>query len=536
MRTLKILNLHPRDRSDCSTIVLLYYYSTYCHRLIMPFPRASGILLHPTSFPSPYGIGDLGKDAYDFIDFLAESKQRLWQILPLGPAGYGNSPYMSYSAFAGNPLLISPERLKEKGLLSEADLSNYPVFPDESVDFDRVIPAKLALLWQAFQNSDPNASQYHSFCERQSYWLDDFALFMALKEKHNQEPWYEWEDKLKKRKPEALSKEQEDLSDRINFHKFLQFEFFSQWSALRRYAKARDILIIGDIPIYVGGDSADVWANQSVFCLDAETGKPKLKAGVPPDKFEPENGQMWGNPIYNWKQLEMDDFSWWVQRFRTLLDYVDVIRIDHFRGFEAYWEIPGEDSVAKNGRWVEAPGELLFQVVREKLGVLPIIAEDLGVITRKVRALRDRFGFPGMKILQFAFEPLPDLPFLPFNYTTPNCVVYTGTHDNDTTQGWYSKLPDKNKNTVWLYLLGKKRSECDESEIHWEFLRLALSSIANQAIFPLQDVLGLGAEARMNLPGSLGNWWSWRYQRDALTPAISNRLRSLTEIYARTGI
>jgi len=505
--------------------------------LIMPFPRASGILLHPTSFPSPYGIGDLGKDAYDFIDFLAESKQRLWQILPLGPAGYGNSPYMSYSAFAGNHLLISPERLKEKGLLSDADCSNYPLFPDRTaVDFKLVIPAKEGLLWKAFQNFNPNSSEYQRFGDRQSYWLDDYALFMAIKEKHNLEPWYEWEEKLKKRNSEALSKEQEHLIDQINFHKFLQFEFFCQWSALRGYAKARDILIIGDIPIYVGGDSADVWANQSVFCLDAETGKPKLKAGVPPDKFQPENGQMWGNPIYNWKQLEMDDFSWWVQRFRTLLDYVDIIRIDHFRGFEAYWEIPGEETVAKKGRWVEAPGEMLFEVVREKLGVLPIIAEDLGVITWKVRSLRDRFGFPGMKILQFAFAPDPDVPFLPFNYTTPNCVVYTGTHDNDTTKGWYSQLPDRYKDKVWLYLLGKKRCECQESEINWELIRLALSTIANQAIFPLQDVLGLGAEARMNLPGSLGDWWSWRYQRDALTPALSNRLRSLTEIYGRAGI
>ncbi|PPS41183.1 4-alpha-glucanotransferase [Chroococcidiopsis sp. TS-821] len=500
----------------------------------MPFPRASGILLHPTSFPSKFGIGDLGESAYSFIDFLVQSAQQLWQVLPLGPTGYGNSPYASYSAMAGNPLLISPERLEKQGLLTSADFANLPEFPGSKVDFDRVIQTKLPLLKKACANFQANATpqqqqEFQHFCADKAYWLDDYALFMALKDTNEGVSWYQWKPEIARRHPEALARSRQELEAEIFYHKFVQFEFFRQWQELKHYANEQGIAIIGDIPIYVAHDSADVWANPEIFCLDEETGEPALMAGVPPDYFS-ETGQLWGNPVYNWEKLQQLNFKWWVQRFQAILDYVDIIRIDHFRGFQAYWAVEQGETTAINGEWIEAPGEALFQAINEQLGKLPVLAEDLGVITPEVEALRDRFEFPGMKILQFAFGSDAGNPFLPFNFPR-NCVVYTGTHDNDTTVGWFNSASEYEKERLLRYL------GCLSSDgIHWDLIRLALSSVANQALVPLQDLLGLPTEARMNYPSKPEGNWEWRYHADSLTSELSDRLKSLTELYGRAPV
>jgi 4-alpha-glucanotransferase len=497
----------------------------------MPFTRSSGILLHPTSFPSRFGIGDLGLEAYKFIDFLEKSYQQYWQVLPLGPTGYGNSPYMCYSAMAGNPLLISPEKLIDEGLLTESDFANLPVFSGDKVDFEQVATIKIDLLKKACNNFKTQASsiqqkEFAGFCESKAYWLDNYALFMALKDSQNNASWYTWEPELAKREPEALDRIQRQLTGEIFYHKFTQYEFFRQWSNIKSYANMRGIEIIGDIPIYVAHDSADVWANPEIFCLDEETGAAAQMAGVPPDYFSA-TGQLWGNPVYNWEKLQKQDFKWWVQRFEAMLDYVDIIRIDHFRGFEAFWAVEQGEETAMNGEWIEAPGEELFDTIKQKLGKLPILAEDLGVITPEVEALRDKYEFPGMKVLQFAFGSDPGNPFLPFNYPR-NAVVYTGTHDNDTTVGWFNTASDWEKRNLLLYL------GCVSPEgIHWDLIRLALSSIANQAIIPLQDVLGLGNEARMNFPSIAEGNWEWRYQSEILTEELGDRLKMLTKLCGR---
>ncbi len=497
----------------------------------MPSPRCAGILLHPTSFPSRFGIGDLGWEAYRFVDFLFKSYQQLWQVLPVGPTGYGNSPYASYSAMAGNPMLISPDKLRDEALLSEEDFANLPEFPHERVDYEQVVQIKTPLLKQAFGNFKNRATpmqqqEFAGFCETKAYWLDDYALFMALKDAHEGASWHTWKPEIARRQPEALEQWRVQLNDKIFYYKFIQFEFFRQWSQLRSYANMHGIQIIGDIPIYVAHDSADVWAHPEIFCLNEETGEAALMAGVPPDYFSA-TGQLWGNPIYNWEELQKQDFKWWVQRFEAMLDYVDVIRIDHFRGFQAYWVVKQGETTAMNGSWVEAPGEALFEAIAQKLGKLPVLAEDLGVITPEVEALRDKFEFPGMKILQFAFGSDPGNPYLPFNYSR-NCVVYTGTHDNDTTVGWFSQASDYEKHKLWLYL------GCMSNDgIQWDMIRLALSSVANQAIIPLQDVLGLGTQARMNVPSKADGNWGWRYQPDALTEELGDRLKILTETFGR---
>ncbi|MBW4428130.1 MAG: 4-alpha-glucanotransferase [Nostoc desertorum CM1-VF14] len=497
----------------------------------MPFPRSSGILLHPTSFPSRFGVGDLGLEAYRFIDFLKDTHQQYWQVLPLGPTGYGNSPYMCYSAMAGNPLLISPEKLRDEGLLSEEDFANLPGFPVEKVDFDQVVPIKIGLLKKACENFKVNATdiqknEFAGFCDSKAYWLDNYALFMALKDAHENASWHTWEPEFVKRKPEALAEVQDRLNGDIFYYKFVQFEFFRQWSELKSYANMRGIDIIGDIPIYVSHDSADVWAHPDIFCLDEETGVAAQMAGVPPDYFS-STGQLWGNPVYNWEELQKQDFKWWVQRFEAMLDYVDIIRIDHFRGFEAYWSVAKGEETAMNGKWVEAPGDAFFEAIKQKLGKLPVLAEDLGVITPEVEALRDKYEFPGMKVLQFAFGSDPGNPFLPFNYPR-NAVVYTGTHDNDTTVGWFNSASDYEKQNLLLYL------GCISPEgIHWDLIRLALSSIANQAIIPLQDILGLGNEARMNFPSIAEGNWGWRYQAEGLTQELGDRLKVLTRLNGR---
>ncbi len=503
----------------------------------MPTVRASGILLHPTSLPGRFGIGDLGHEAYRFLDFLAHSGQQFWQVLPLGPTGFGNSPYMCYSALAGNPLLISLEILRDEGFLPAEDLWHVPEFPSDRINYDWVISYKLPLLHKActgfLQHAKPEQQEkFVAFCQAKASWLDDYALFMALKAANDGKGWYEWAPELAQRSPSAIAQWTEKLQADITFHKFLQFAFFSQWSHLKTYANERGIQIIGDIPIYVAHDSADVWANPDTFCLDEETFQPALMAGVPPDYFSA-TGQLWGNPVYNWEQLQKTHFHWWIQRFEAMLDYVDIIRIDHFRGFESFWAVPLDPEIepaqrtAEKGEWVEAPGKEFFETLREKLGTLPILAEDLGIITPEVEALRDEFEFPGMKILHFAFGSDPGNPFLPFNYVR-NCVVYTGTHDNDTTVGWFHSRPDWERDAILRYM-----GHISPEGIHWDLIRMAFSSIANLAILPLQDVLGLGTEARMNFPGTAEGNWAWRYQSGWLSYELGDRLKSLVYTYGR---
>lgn len=494
--------------------------------------RASGILLHPTCFPSRFGIGDLGEEAYRFIDFLADSYQQVWQILPLGPTGYGNSPYLSYSALAGNPLLISPEKLVEDELLDEEDFANLPDFPLDRVDFELVNQTKMPLLQKASQTFKQGASEelqeeFEKFCDRHSDWLEDYALFMSLKQVFEGESWNRWDKDIAKRKPDAIAQWKDRLGKSIFFQKFLQFQFFRQWSALKQYANEKGISIFGDIPIYVAHDSVDVWANPELFCLDEETGEAALMAGVPPDYFS-ETGQLWGNPVYDWEKHQQTNFAWWMRRVEGILEYVDIIRIDHFRGFEAFWAVPQGEETAMNGEWIEAPGEAFFNLLKQKLGKLPIVAEDLGVITPEVEALRDKFAFPGMKILQFAFDSDRANPFLPFNYVNRNCIVYTGTHDNDTTVGWFNARSPEEQARVVDYL----GCLCPDG-IHWSLIRLALGSVANQAIFPFQDLLGLGNDARMNTPSVPDGNWGWRYRAEAVNSEVGEHLKYLTYLYGR---
>jgi 4-alpha-glucanotransferase len=497
----------------------------------MRFTRASGVLLHPTCFPGRFGIGELGAEAHRFIEFLAQSGQQFWQVLPLGPTGYGNSPYASYSSMAGNPLLISLEVLQHRGLLSESDLNQVPDFPIDAVDYDRVYHFKIPLwrkAYEAFQTMalPEERVAFSEFCAQKVDWLDDYALYMALKDEHEGKSWYAWEPELMQRKPEAIHQAKRRLSGEVFFQKFLQFEFFRQWTDLKQHANENRVQIIGDIPIYVAHDSADVWANPQNFKLDIETGQPELMAGVPPDYFSA-TGQLWGNPIYDWEHLQKSDFQWWIQRFEAMLDLVDWIRIDHFRGFEAYWAVPQGEETAINGEWIEAPGEEFFQILNQKLGKLPILAEDLGIITPEVEALRDRFEFPGMRILHFAFGSDPGNPYLPFNYVR-NCVVYTGTHDNDTSVGWFQKLSDYERSNFWNYL------GCISPEgVHWDLIRLAHSSIANLSIVPLQDLFGLGTEARMNVPSVAEGNWAWRYRSDLLSNEVRDRFAHLTRLFGR---
>ncbi len=506
----------------------------------MRFPRASGILLHPTSLPGSFGIGDLGPEAFRFADFLNESRQSLWQVLPLGPTGYGDSPYACYSAFAGNTLLISPERLVDEGLLTSQDLSEAPSFAAEQIDFQRVYEFKDHLLSKAFSRfrdaGNPELrNAFQQFSLQNAVWLDDYALFRALKDAHDQKTWNSWERSLVRRDPMALAQAREDLSDSVEAHKFHQFLFFRQWFELKRYCNQHGIKMIGDIPIFVAQDSADVWTNPDQFQLDEDC-KPVVVAGVPPDYFS-KTGQFWGNPIYNWKHMIDDGFRWWIDRVRTTLQTVDMVRIDHFRGFVACWEIPGGDKTAERGQWVEAPGRTLFTTIRKALGTLPVIAEDLGVITPDVEKLRDDFGFPGMRILQFGFSSDATNIDLPHNYYS-NVVVYTGTHDNDTAVGWFNSVAGAGS-TRDEEQIQHEREFCMRylntkgNEINWDFIRTVLASVANTAIVPLQDLLGLGTEARMNLPNSSTDNWSWRFKAGELSNDITIRLRTLTELYGR---
>ena len=497
--------------------------------------RLSGILLHPTSLPSPYGIGDLGAAAYRFVDFLEKAGQHLWQILPLTHTGYGDSPYQSFSAYAGQPLLISPDHLKELGLVDATGLADVPPGCPEAVDYGAIIPWKQSVYEKAytrFLDASPRRlplyTEFLDFVQAEKDWLDDYALFMACKSVNGGVSWLEWEDKYRMPTPEFKEKLRGTLKEQIGFYQFLQFIFYKEWMHLKSYANDHGVRIIGDIPIFVSMDSADVWANQHLFQLDTK-GFPLRVAGVPPDYFSA-TGQLWGNPLYDWEAHEKEGFSWWISRIRHQLKSLDILRIDHFRGFESYWAVPYGEETAIHGKWVPAPGYELFRAIQEALGdELPIIAEDLGIITPEVDALRQEFHFPGMKVLQFAFDNLGENNYLPYRFTTPDCVCYTGTHDNDTTLGWYRTLSPECQQRIRRYI----RCTDDDTRISREMIAAALGSIAGYVIFPLQDVLGYGSSARMNTPGTASGNWSWRFTEGALREELAQALREDTLLYGR---
>lgn len=495
----------------------------------MRFPRANGILLHPTSLPGAFGIGDLGPKAYEFINFLARTGQSYWQILPLGPTGYGDSPYSSYSAFAGNTLLISPEKLADDGLVTPDDINTKPNFPTERVDYGWVIDWKREVLAKAFESFHAGTGgeiggEFEVFQRENSWWLDDFSLYQSLKQARGHKPWLDWDGPLKLRDPDALDTARSELRGAIEAENFCQFLFFRQWSALKEYANAKGVQIIGDVPIFVALDSVDVWCNQDKFKLD-KNGSPNVVSGVPPDYFS-STGQRWGNPIYDWDAMRDDGFSWWIARFGFALKLADIVRIDHFIGMARMWEVPASDKTAENGEWVAVPGGELFAALDNALGDLPFIAEDLGAVTPEVEELRDAFGLPGMRILQYGFGGDPRDHHIPHNYVQ-NCVAYTGTHDNETATGWYRSTGKNRRAFCRKYLHANGR------EIHWDIVRAVFASVADTAIVPLQDILGLGNEARMNTPAGNGSNWQWRFNDGDLTDAVGDRLRELTETYGR---
>ena len=496
----------------------------------MKFERAAGILLHPTSLPGRYGVGDLGVEAYQFVDWLASAEVRLWQILPLGPTGYGDSPYQCFSAFAGNPIMISPDYLAKQNLLAQWDLAALPQFSADQVDFGTVIAAKIALLRQAFINfaAQGDNQSFADFCTKEQHWLDDYALFMACKAAHGGVSWVDWESAIALHEPAAVAEWREKLADDVRFQQFLQWTFWTQWSELKAYANAHDIKIIGDAPIFVAHDSADVWGNRDLFLLD-EAGNPLDVAGVPPDYFSA-TGQRWGNPLYDWDVLAKQDFAWWRERIVNTLRGVDILRLDHFRGFAGYWAVPGSEETAVKGEWRQAPGAALFRSLRRAMGELPLIAEDLGMITPDVERLRDTFAFPGMRILQFAFTSRASKSaFLPHNYV-PNSVAYSGSHDNDTSRGWYTSAAPEEQHRARHYL------HTDEAEIVWTMIRTMYASVADTVIIPMQDALDLGSEARMNKPGQLGGNWAWRVLPEQLSPTLAHSLADLAHTYGRTAI
>ncbi len=485
----------------------------------MNFERSGGILLHITSLPGKYGIGDLGKEACNFVDFLSEAKQKLWQILPTGPTGYGDSPYQTFSAFAGNPLFIDLDNLVEEALLSSKDLVNDLQFNSENVEYDKVRKFKEQKLKIAFNNFDLEETKFKNFKTQESWWLDDYALFMSLKEHFDGEAWNEWDQEIKLHKQEAVDHYCKQLNKQIDYHKFCQFIFFEQWAKLKKYTNDKGIKIIGDIPIFISADSSDAWANSQLFQLD-KNNVPTKVAGVPPDYFS-KTGQLWGNPLYDWEIMEEQNFTWWIRRFKSMQKQVDILRVDHFRGFEAYWAVPAGENTAINGEWEKAPGEKLFSTVLDELGILPIIAEDLGIITKEVENLRDKFAFPGMKILQFAFDSDMENNYLPHKYIK-DCVVYTGTHDNETTLGWFKDSPVQRIEFLKTYL------QKEEIEICWDMLELAWKSDANIAIAPMQDFLCLANIARINIPGTLDGNWQWRVVQKQLSSDLAQKIKALT--------
>lgn len=526
--------------------------------------RRGGILIHPTSFPSKYGIGDFGKEAYKFIDFLKEAKQSLWQILPLGHTSFGDSPYQSFSTFAGNPLLISPDMLIDDGLLNEKEIGNIPNFSNEKVEFGKVIDFKYDLYRKAFENFKNKKnkaklnSAFEEFIEKNEFWLDDYCLFVSLKNYFIQERkntyetdeykkykkdninsmtenqindcfygacWNSFPSDLVSRKKTALNKWRKKLESEIMFYKFIQFEFFYQWKKLKDYANENDIKIIGDIPIFVAADSADTWSNKNLFCID-KSGKPVKVAGVPPDYFS-QTGQLWGNPLYDWKVHKKSGYEWWIKRVESMLSLVDILRIDHFRGFESYWAVDYGEKTAVKGKWVKGPGEELFDAIKEKLGDINIIAEDLGDLNEEVIELRNKLGFPGMKILQFAFDGSSENSYLPHNYDSNNYVVYTGTHDNDTTQGWYDSAEEGQKDYF------RRLLNVSGNDAVWDMIRQAYSSSAKFAVIPMQDVSVSGKQARMNTPGVASGNWQYRCSENDFCSNNASGLRYLSELFNR---
>jgi 4-alpha-glucanotransferase len=492
--------------------------------------RASGILLHPTSLPGAGGIGEIGAEGRAFVDFLADAGQSLWQMLPIGPASdLENSPYASFSAMAGNPMLLSLESIREQGLLRTEDLRVWRDFTSDRVDYGAVRRLKWPLLRRAFRAFALGpASLRDEFARRNAEWLDDYALYMALRESRNGAGWASWPRGLADRDPVALAAARRELEEEIRFYQYLQFEFFRQWRALRRHANERGVCLIGDVPIYVAYESADVWAHPDLFALDPGNKAMAWQSGAPPDEYFTSEGQVWSSPVYDWQAVERTGYDWWISRFRIALECFDYVRLDHFRGFEAFWVIPANEFDAKRGHWRQGPGDRFFAVLNEALGQLPIVVEDLGLITPEVHALRERLGVPGMFVLQFAFHTGPANPYLPHK-CSPRTVMYTGTHDTNTTRGWFESLDATRRDAVVQYL-GPPSPE----GIHWQLIRVALGSVARWAIFPLQDALGAGSDARMNAPATFGpHNWTWRAQAGELTEALAARLRMLASTYGR---
>lgn len=489
--------------------------------------RSSGILMHITSLPSQYGIGTFGREAYEFVDFLVKAGQKYWQILPLGSTGFGDSPYQSFSAFAGNPYFIDLDFLTKEGLLRKEDYNTLD-FGDnpEKVEYEKIFNNRMAVLRIAFSKSKGKYEyKIEKFKEEHSHWLEDYALYMAVKEKFGLVSWQQWDEDIKLREEKVLKKYKEQLREEIDYWVFLQYLFFKQYNELKGYANSNGIKIIGDIPIYVAEDSADTWANSDIFLLD-EAKRPTVVSGCPPDAFS-ETGQLWGNPIYNWEVLEKQGYKWWIERIRANSKLYDVTRIDHFRGFESYWEVPYGDENAVRGTWVKGPGLKLFDAIKEALGEINIIAEDLGFLTEKVIDFRIKSGYPGMKVLQFAFDSKEESDYLPHNYDK-NCVVYTGTHDNDTVNGWL-----KNTNVQDVALATEYLRLNEEEGENWGFIRGALSSVGVLAVAQMQDYLGLGDEARMNIPSTLGGNWQWRVKKEALSDKLSEKIYKITKLYGR---
>jgi 4-alpha-glucanotransferase len=506
----------------------------------MNIKRSSGILMHITSLPGKHGIGTLGKEAYEFIDLLKEGGQKYWQTLPLGPTSpiFGYSPYSSYSSFAGNYLFINLEMLQKEAWMRTYVMSELPANEyNDFVDFNKIISFKLPLLKKACENfykyaGGETRKNLNQFCESSNYWLEDYALYMSAAEHYNNFNWLTWDEEIRLRTPRAIKKWKEKLKSEMDFHKFLQYVFYQQWHPLKKYANENGIKIIGDIPIYLNFDSADAWSNPGIFQLDYKTLKFTAVAGVPPDYFS-STGQRWGNPLYSWwknGQLKQETFDWWVKRLTHIFLYFDIVRLDHFRGFESYWSIPASEPTAVNGQWEKGPGIDFFKHLNKEIGDLPIIAEDLGIITPQVEKLRDQLMLPGMKILQFAFDFNNKNPYLPHNYTTPNCIVYTGTHDNNTTNGWFyeNEIDENTREYVLKYLRLNHRDE-----FHWQLISTAMSSIAKLSMFPTQDILGYAGKFRMNTPGKPQGNWSWKLTPGRLTQEIMQRLKKLCIIYNR---
>lgn len=491
--------------------------------------RRNGMLLPIASLPSPYGIGGFSKEAYEFIDLLEETGQKLWQILPLGPTSYGDSPYQSFSTFAGNPYFIDLDTLAEKGWLTKEACEASDYGDNESyIDYGRIYNSRFVLLKQAFLNSDILSDEkFTEFCKANQHWLPDYALYMALKNQNDGKSWIEWEEEIRLRKPEAVECYKKELEEECNFYEFLQYEFHEQWTKVKEYAHKKGIQIVGDVPIYVAFDSADTWANPELFQLD-EKNLPLGVAGCPSDAFSA-TGQLWGNPLYNWAYHKKTGYDWWLKRIAYCFDLYDIVRIDHFRGFDEYYSIPYGDETAVNGHWEKGPGMDLFDTVKEKLGELDIIAEDLGFLTESVFQLLKDSGYPGMKVLQFAFDPSEDSDYLTYKYQR-NCVVYTGTHDNDTTAGWFEKLSDGDREVALRYM---NSFYTPKEEQHWDLIALAMRSTADTCIIPVQDFLGLGSEARINMPSTLGDNWKWRMTKGAFSEELKEKIRRMTKLYGR---